>query len=335
MSGGAAGALRANLGLLLFICAGPALTLVNKAILDEGFHHPVIVSGFGMGATMVFSQLLVATGQLHVRSRPPGFFLTHCAPVGASAMATMAFGNAAYLYLNLSFIQILKAGTPVVLMVMLRLAGLVVVTPRLALSVLGMSVGVAIASLGELRFSAIGILVMLLSEVAEGVRCVLKEKILTAMDPPLGVLETLYWLAPACVMWQVLAVVGMRALTAAGLMGAEEEGKGEGEAGLRRGEDADHELLGGSAERRNWLALLILCSCALGVAVNTASLLVIQSRSSLFMKSVVIVRNVGLVLWGVLVHAEAVTLMEAGGYAITLACFAWCASDPLFSTAPA
>ena len=70
-----------NLGLLLFICAGPALTLVNKAILDEGFHHPVIVSGFGMGATMVFSQLLVATGQLHVRSRPPGFFLTHCAHV--------------------------------------------------------------------------------------------------------------------------------------------------------------------------------------------------------------------------------------------------------------
>jgi hypothetical protein len=55
-------------------------------------------------------------------------------PVGASAMATMGFGNAAYLYLNLSFIQILKAGTPVVLMLMLRAAGLMaVVTPRLAI----------------------------------------------------------------------------------------------------------------------------------------------------------------------------------------------------------
>jgi hypothetical protein len=49
-------------------------------------------------------------------------------------MATMGFGNAAYLYLNLSFIQILKAGTPVVLMLMLRAAGLMaVVTPRLAI----------------------------------------------------------------------------------------------------------------------------------------------------------------------------------------------------------
>ena len=32
-----------------------------------------------------------------------------CLPVGASAAATMGFGNAAYMYLNLSFIQVIGA----------------------------------------------------------------------------------------------------------------------------------------------------------------------------------------------------------------------------------
>ena len=40
------------------------------------------------------------------------------------------------MYLNLSFIQILKAGTPVVLMMMLRAVNMVEVTPRLGVSVL-------------------------------------------------------------------------------------------------------------------------------------------------------------------------------------------------------
>ena len=57
--------------------------------------------------------------------------------------------------------------------------------------------------------------------------------------------------------------------------------------------------------------------------VNTASLLVIQSRSSLFMKSLVIVRNVGLVVWGVVMHNELVSLVESIGYTVALLSFAW------------
>ena len=145
-----------------------------------------------MAGSLLFTQALFATGHIQIRLRPAGFWLRNCVPVGASAMATMGFGNAAYLYLNLAFIQILKAGTPVVLMVMLYVAGLAQITPRLAVAVFGMSIGVMIASAGELRFESIGIVVMLLSEVAEGVRCVLKERMLTRLDPPMDVIESLY-----------------------------------------------------------------------------------------------------------------------------------------------
>ena len=101
----------ANAGLVVFVVAGPALTVVNKSILDAGFEHPVLVSSFGMAATVVFTQLLHLSGRLPLRTRPAGFWLRSCLPVGASAMATMAFGNAAYLFLNLSFIQA-SARTP-------------------------------------------------------------------------------------------------------------------------------------------------------------------------------------------------------------------------------
>ena len=88
-------AIRANLGLVLFVTGGPALTVVNKEILDTGFREPVIVSGFGMFATMLFTRVLAASGRLHIPKREPYFWFRSCLPVGASAMATMAFGNAA------------------------------------------------------------------------------------------------------------------------------------------------------------------------------------------------------------------------------------------------
>jgi hypothetical protein len=51
-------AVRANVGLVLFVVSGPLLTVVNKALLDAGFHHPVIVSSFGMLGTVTFTQAL-------------------------------------------------------------------------------------------------------------------------------------------------------------------------------------------------------------------------------------------------------------------------------------
>ena len=47
-----------------------------------------------------------------------------------------------------------------VLMVMLRAAGMARVTARLAASVVAMACGVAVASAGELRFSVVGIVII-------------------------------------------------------------------------------------------------------------------------------------------------------------------------------
>lgn len=194
----------------------------------------------------------------------------------------------------------LKAGTPVVLMVMLRISGvtlMVKITPRLSLSIIGMFLGVIVASLGEVRLSIIGCTAMLLSEISAGFRCILEEWLLTKISPKMGVLEALYYLAPACVLSQAVVATGLY---------------------LR-----DPIPLDFSAAELQWLFFLIACSCTLGIAVNTGGLLVTQSYSSLFMKSVVIVRNIGLVMWGVGWYGEAVTVVELLGYSVTLGCFAW------------
>ena len=51
------------------------------------------------------------------------FYLRNLLPIGASMAATLAAGNAVYLYLPVGFIQMLKAFTPVVTLVLLMLCG--------------------------------------------------------------------------------------------------------------------------------------------------------------------------------------------------------------------
>jgi len=128
----------------------------------------------------------------------------------------------------------------------------------------------------------------------------------------------LYYLAPACVLCQVIASIFLD------LPGLLVEIRTQQPASLEHNNAealkvAESQWHGGGT----WVLFLICCSGFLGIVVNTASLLVIQSRSSLFMKSLVIVRNVGLVIWGVIVNGEVVSQLEVLGYTITLAAFVW------------
>lgn len=45
-----------------------------------------------------------------------GFYLTHAVPVGFCQALTLGLGNSAYVYLTVSFIQMLKAFTPVMVL---------------------------------------------------------------------------------------------------------------------------------------------------------------------------------------------------------------------------
>lgn len=86
--------------------------------------------------------------------------------------AGLAFGNAVYMYLNLAFIEMLKAGTPVVVMAMLCLTGVEYMSTPVASSIIVMALGTLAASLGEAHGNWIGSALMLLAQVSEAGRCV-------------------------------------------------------------------------------------------------------------------------------------------------------------------
>lgn len=82
------------------------------------------------------------------------------------------------MYLSVAFIQMLKAGTPVVVMAMLSLTGVEYMSPPVALSTVVMALGTVMTSLGEVNWHTLGFTLMMLSELAEAGRCVITQHIL-------------------------------------------------------------------------------------------------------------------------------------------------------------
>ena len=99
-------------------------------------------------------------------------------PVGIAMAATLAFGNAVYLHLGVALIQMLKAFTPVIVMIGLVLANIERPTWQVVACVAGISVGTAVNCSGTMDYSGFGLLLMFGSETFEAVRLVLTQKLL-------------------------------------------------------------------------------------------------------------------------------------------------------------
>jgi hypothetical protein len=210
--------------------------------------------------------------------------------------ATLGFGNLAYLYLSVSFIQILKAATPVMTMVILVAARLdklstpvrgsrrwraVAAAPdtlhpwQVTIAVSIIAFGTAISSWGELAFSLLGFIIMVLSgacTAAPGSSCLAERQPraaefceackLAAMQFLLGnmklqLMEGIYYFTPAGFIWMIIFIVPM-------------------ELGRMRDEGALDIILGNP--------MSFLLAATLGFFVNLLSFGVIQTTSSLTFK---------------------------------------------------
>mmetsp|Transcript_15323 Transcript_15323/g.47460 ORF Transcript_15323/g.47460 Transcript_15323/m.47460 type:complete len:333 (+) Transcript_15323:304-1302(+) len=282
----------------LYMTVGPCLILVNKAILDTyGFPYPMLVSGLGqassaVGATIVVKVLEWQPLSEQAKAMTWVFYRKNMVVVGAAFASSLCFGNAGYIYLTVSFVQILKAFTPCVVVAGLYLANVEKPTLRVALSVLGMSLGTVFASLGEAHFVLKGFIIMCFAETSEATRLVLTQRLLCNLR--FGAFEGLYLMAPVCTawMWGLAMFIEVPRL-------------------LERG---DQRVL---AER--WY--VFLGAAVLGFAVNVASFLVIKRTSSVMVKILGTARNAGLVLLSALVMGEEVTAQQAAGYALCLGFF--------------
>mmetsp|Transcript_10735 Transcript_10735/g.18672 ORF Transcript_10735/g.18672 Transcript_10735/m.18672 type:complete len:347 (-) Transcript_10735:641-1681(-) len=273
------------------------LILLNKHLMtDLGFRYPMSVSGMGMVSSAILSYLCCRVFKI-VDAKATitlEYWTRKILPVGFFMAITLWTGNEVYLYLSVAFIQMLKAFTPVITMLCLFMAGLEDPTRAMIMSVLLTAGGTALAAYGEVNLSLIGLAFMLASETGEALRLVMTQWLLTGLK--FHPVEGLMYLAPACSLWllagaSVLEFRKMAAENAVDIIYAH--------------------------------PLKFAAAAVMGFMVNGLAYTSIKLASSLTLKVLGTVKNTLLVVFSVVTLGEVVTGLQASGYVVSLAGFAW------------
>nr|XP_034928007.1 probable sugar phosphate/phosphate translocator At3g17430 isoform X2 [Populus alba] len=141
-------------------------------------------------------------------------YITCVVPISAFFAASLWFGNTAYLYISVAFIQMLKALMPVATFIMAVMCGTDKARCDVFLNMLLVSVGVVISSYGEIHFNVVGTLYQVTGIFAEALRLVLTQVLLQKKGLTLNPITSLYYIAPCsfvflCAPWYVLEKPGM------------------------------------------------------------------------------------------------------------------------------
>lgn len=282
-----------------FMIVGPMLTLLNKYIMqDLSFPYPLTLSCVGLISSSVFSFILVFFGLANLRPETQAVLAGrgYCRivlPMAATRAVSLATGNWVYLILSVGFIQMLKAFTPAIVLVVMVLAQVELPTSPSIWCVMVIVIGTVVEINGELQASFAGVLLMVISCFGDAISTVLSQKML--QDMKFSTVEALYYLSlPSGIMLGSLAVIW------------------EWGTIFKAGHHAlfvEFPLV--------WLAAV-----GLGITVNFLALAVVRSTSSVTVKILNTVRCIGLVFVGMLLYGEKYTTRQLAGYAVSLVGFA-------------
>lgn len=128
-------------------------------------------------------------------------------PIGALFSLSLICGNKAYLYLNVSFIQMLKATMPVAVLIVGFGFGVEKPNLRTFANVSGIVIGVMLASYGELAFDIRGFSFQMGGVVFESMRLVMIQQLLSGDKYKMDPLVSLYFFAPVCAAMNIIATL--------------------------------------------------------------------------------------------------------------------------------
>ncbi|KAG2335141.1 hypothetical protein Bca52824_006321 [Brassica carinata] len=160
----------------------------NKYILDKKLYnwpYPITLTMIHMSFCSTLAILLIKVFKLvEPVSMSRETYIRSVVPIGALYSLSLWLSNSAYIYLSVSFIQMLKALMPVASDTMTNM--------------LSISFGVAIAAYGEARFDVFGVFLQLGAVAFEATRLVLIQILLTSKGINLNPITSLYYVAPCC-----------------------------------------------------------------------------------------------------------------------------------------
>ncbi|XP_015080618.1 probable sugar phosphate/phosphate translocator At3g14410 isoform X1 [Solanum pennellii] len=278
--------------LLLYIALSSGQIFFNKWVLSSkevNFPYP-------LGLTllhMVFSSILcfMLTKVLKIMKVEEGMtldiYISSVIPIGAMFAMTLWLGNTAYLYISVSFAQMLKAIMPVAVFILGVAAGLEMMSCRMLLIMSVISLGVLVASYGEIDINWVGVVYQMGGVVGEALRLIFMEILVKRKGLKLNPISVMYYVSPCSALCLLVPWICL------------EKPKMD--------------------EQRTWsfqpliLTLNSLCTFALNLSV----FLVIQHTSALTIRVAGVVKDWVVVLLSALLFADTkLTLINLFGYAI-------------------
>jgi drug/metabolite transporter (DMT)-like permease len=125
-------------------------------------------------------------------------YLRAIVPIGFFFSLSLICGNLTYLYLSVAFIQMLKATTPVAVLLSSWALGVSQPNLKIFLNVSAIVVGVIIASIGEIKFVWIGFIYQIAGIIFEALRLTMVQRLLSSAEFKMDPLVSLYYFAPVC-----------------------------------------------------------------------------------------------------------------------------------------
>ncbi|GJP54169.1 hypothetical protein CLOM_g13269 [Closterium sp. NIES-68] len=193
--------------VVLWIALSFSVIIFNKYILDRrllNWPFPISLTMIHMAFCSSLAFLLVNVFRV-VPPLPGGLkpetYFTCVVPIGALYALSLWFSNSAYIYLSVSFIQMLKALMPVA--VYLLGVAFRKDTFRTATfsNMMLISFGVAISAWSEANFNLTGVLLQLSAVAFEATRLVLIQILLNSKGISLNPITSLYYISPVCLLF--------------------------------------------------------------------------------------------------------------------------------------
>ncbi|PWN41291.1 TPT-domain-containing protein [Ceraceosorus guamensis] len=277
----------------LWIALSSSVIVYNKYVLDTkaglNFPYPVFLTTFHMAFATVGTRLLarfthLLDGLANVEMTSDRWY-KNILPIGALFSASLVTSNMAYLTLSVSFIQMLKAFTPVAVLLISFAFGLKQLSGMLVVIVGSISFGVAIASYGEIEFAMEGFIYQVAAVAFESSRLVMIQVLLQGlkMDP----LVSLYYFAPVCAAINTALLIFTEGLAPF----------------------LDISRLG---------PFVLVTNAGVAFALNIAAVFLIGAASSLTLTLAGVVKDIMLILASVFFLGSTITGLQIFGYAIAL-----------------
>lgn len=169
---------------------------------ETTIEYPVILTCYHLTFSTILTQLMARyttlldgrktvkmTGRVYLRA---------IVPIGLFFSLSLICGNLTYLYLSVAFIQMLKATTPVAVLLCSWGMGLSQPSLKVFLNVSAIVVGVVIASIGEIKFVLVGFMFQIAGIIFEAIRLTMVQRLLSSAEYKMDPLVSLYYFAPVC-----------------------------------------------------------------------------------------------------------------------------------------